>query len=298
MLLNATRQTPVHRLEHSLPDDLEKKVPDELVMLILEHMMMQSRQPVRIQTTRSTSRDDVVEDPSLEECSQCFRGCQVSECLVAMARQAYFRVNTIRIDAPTERSPRQILRSDKFAMPWASGIYSLELVLTLTADRSIRPRYATGTTEPLLRRRTVLEQRDITRVVALLGYLKQAFPRLRRLTLMLTIVLPDPDGSIFCCWHGKHAMQRRRGSNSGRLCCVLAESDSSFRDAYLEKFVPVLRAMDLNFAAFKWRTSCGHVYCKEWYGEDQEVSGELVRLVKGDEHSAAVLKDRKMPGWA
>ncbi|KAK5126931.1 hypothetical protein LTR85_008289 [Meristemomyces frigidus] len=287
-LINRARQTLVHRLERSIPEKPANGLPDEMVMLILEQMMIQPQQPVRIQ-----SWGQIVEDPSTEKCSLYFHGCKIGERLLAMAREAYFRANTLRIDAPVERSPRQILRSEKFTMPWASDIYSLELVSTPTPEQNVPRPYPSGVAGPRPRTRSVIEQRDITRVLALLSSLKQPFPNLRRLTLMLTIESPRDDESDHCHWG-----TTRRLSRSGRLCCVLLDETLGFVDAYLEDIAPALREMDVNYAAFKWRTSCGHVQYREWFGEDLEAADSVVRMVDGAAHKTAVLRDKRMPSWA
>lgn len=135
--VHQARQILVDHLQRTLPAEAHKKLPNGQVLMVLEHLMFESRQPVRVQVThRSISPwESCVEDPSIEKCHLMFYQCQPSERLVAMAREAYSRVNTIRIDAPTERSPKQTLQSELFTMPWAADIYTLEPVLTLYAER-------------------------------------------------------------------------------------------------------------------------------------------------------------------
>lgn len=93
----------MHDARQKLVDQLEQQLPDELVVQILEHLMLEPRQPVRIQATpvsQATPRVRTVIDPSLEKCHLMFHGCNVSPRLLARAREAYFKANTIRIDAP------------------------------------------------------------------------------------------------------------------------------------------------------------------------------------------------------
>lgn len=288
-LIQTAKQTLVSRLEGKLPDNLDKKMPDELVVLILEYIMIEPHQPVRIKATHAkptTICDRRPNDPSIEKFSLFFHRSRTSERLLAMAREAYFRVNTVRIDVPAERSPTQVLRSKKFVMPWATDIYSMELVQPLVSERyRVGPFRGSRT-----RVETVLHRREISRVVAVLGSLKQAFPNLRRLTLMLTV--EDDFSSIYT-----YSRYRTR-SNSGELCPLLMDSSSQFADVYVGDIAPALRGMDLNYAAFQWCTSCGHVQCTKLLGQIVEADRDVVRVMEGSDHSIAVLRERKMPSWA
>lgn len=282
-------------LDRKRPGNTDKQLPDELVVMVLQHLLSEDQQPVRVKVI--TQYDEPWELVALDPCRQTgcpiFEGCQMSERLQAIAHETYFMANTIRIDAPTERSPKQILRSHSFLTPWARDVRSLELVLTFEAvmrgsinDLNICYGSRSKTTY-------TLEQRDVDRVAVLLMSLKQAFPQLRRLTLMLTIHQPWNEDMGRCCGRG-----RRRVSINGQLCCVLEGKEPSFEAAFVKDIAPALRALDLNYVAFKWRTSCGHSPCKKLLADCVKAEDDATNLIEDGEHSIAVLKDRKMARWA
>lgn len=122
---------------------------------------------------------------------------------------------------------------------------------------------------------------------------------MHRLTLAMTVEPPsyfeiDEEGR--CC--RDRGKRQRRPSTSCRLCCLLEDETSNFADLLRDHVAPALRSMDLNYAAFRWRTSCGHEMCNELFAEHVVANAGVVRVVEDSECSTAVLKDWKLPSWA
>lgn len=180
-------------------------------------------------------------------------------------------------------------------MTWVVDIHSLELVLTLEAEEAVPlPPVKGQGKRQLISPNRYLEQRDIERVKGLLGLLKQAFPNLRRLTLMLTVQESRDDDIVMC----RRSGLRRRPSLSGQICCLLQDEHSNFCETLMNGIAPAMEAMALNYAAFKWRVSCGDKECTTLFRKHLWDGARCMRLIAGTEHITAVLKDRRMPSWA
>lgn len=294
------QQRLINRLDPMHTESEEIALPDELIVMVFEHLLLEARQPVIVDPRNLEGLREHSADPCHQMLQQVFERYNISTHLSALARQTYFKINTIHINAPEERSPRQILRSPLFTAAWTKDICALELNLTFTAEVINSLCYHGQTMQFRGVSKIMLEPRDAMRVVTVLEYLKLSFLRLRlrRLTLMLS-VKSGANPSWYCHGCGSGLMKRLRGTElTGQLCCLLAVEQSNVCAVFEETLVSALLRLDLNYAAFKWKTDCGHKQCREWLDQKAEVFDGRWKLIRGHEDTAVVLKERKMAPWA
>lgn len=292
------RQALLDQLDFSKPAR-SPYLPNEMILMIVEKLMTENQQPVHLMSKMPVPflRAESLKDPFDELCGRYTQGLIASPSLLALMRQTYFKVNTIRLDAPSYRSPPQIFRYPTFTMPFAKDLQSLELNLPFEA-RIAHPVWYPGDGHDFYRTNIFnLMEHDIRRIITILHRLSEAFPKLRRLTLMLTVEC-DVDVSSLCYQYegtrvGDKSLQFGALASHGQLCCLLDGQASNVMRVFRQIIVEVMLAIEFNFAAFKWRTACGHKKCKKWLAGNEEVVRGTFRIVEDEQYSTVVVLNRK-----
>ncbi|KAK4931940.1 hypothetical protein LTR49_001627 [Elasticomyces elasticus] len=244
----------LNRLSQDASHAHDRPLPIELVVEILEHILLEPQQPALISRTPQPSvgatcqpHAQPLEDPYTKLCLKLFCGLRVFENrnLESIAREAYYNVNTVRIDIPSKIvvvEPPLL-----YGVRFVTDIKYLQLDFNCLAN-TLGPRDAVGTFENIYRDpRKRLDEFYVGRMIGAVEDVADQMPSLKMLRLLITFE-PREDA-----WrHLRH---------DGSLCCMLLNKKSGFAEAWTDRIAPALRSLAVRLVEFRWRVRCEHTEC-------------------------------------
>lgn len=247
-------------------------LPNEVSARIIGYVVQEEEQPILAMCGR-----DIV-----EKALETLGNVTINDHLFALAFDAYWRVNTIRLQLNVwgfKDADVQAYISPRLSTRTTAHIRNLELVTPVSCG-------SIGTGEDY---RPILKLEDIDLTITALQLVSSSSPRLN--TLISTLNLRNK-----YLWGGsKSYLRNLRGSD--------------FKDLLEAKLIPCLRKLDVNNVALKWTGSLEDM--GRMRGEEQrfvdvasltarEAAGEVVCDTNHDDNNDLIflLKSRKMPAWA
>ncbi|KAK4890960.1 hypothetical protein LTR27_010409 [Elasticomyces elasticus] len=246
ILLDRLSQHPSHAHPRPLPVELVVKIL-EFVLLEQQQLAIVSRTPPPSYGATRHPQAQSLEDPYTRLCLKLFRGLRVfqSRALEPIAREAYYNVNTVRLDIPSKHvcGKAPLL----YAVRFASDIKYVQLNVNYVAN-TLAPLGAVGTFEELYRGlRERLHEFYVGAMVSMVKEVAGHMPSLKTFRLVLTFE-PREDA-----WrHLRH---------DGSLCCMLLNKASGFVEAWTDRVAPALRSLAVGVVEYRWRVGCEHSEC-------------------------------------